>query len=392
MRAERAMDPPNLLLTSDDPSWLCPGNQKHVFPLVSAGVVGLPGLEPGTSSLSGNETSKAQGAWIDPAAGKVRLGEWAERWYATTAGLKPGTRRTYRQLLDRQILSTFRDAPLAGIDPLAVREWLAAMVETGLSPSRIRNAHQVLGQVLAAAVEGGRLARNPARGVRLPRIVRREMTFLDAAEVERLAEAIAAPYGTLVHFAAWTGLRAGELAALKVKRLDLLRGACEVVESATEVDGRLEWGTTKGHERRTVRLPRFLCDELGAYLANRPHGPEDLVFTMPHGGPLREAKLLERYVKPAAAAADLPASLRVHDLRHTAASLMIRQGGTVLAVSKTLGHKSAAMTLDRYGHLWPDDLGQLAERLDQAHAEAVGAGVLPQRRPVVALDSIRPGQ
>jgi hypothetical protein len=71
---------------------------------------------------------------------------------------------------------------------------------------------------------------------------------------------------------------------------------------------------------------------------------------------------------------------------------MIRQGGTVLAVSKTLGHKSAAMTLDRYGHLWPDDLGQLAERLDQAHAEAVGAGVLPQRRPVVALDSKRPGQ
>jgi hypothetical protein len=59
-------------------------------------------------------------------------------------------------------------------------------------------------------------------------------------------------------------------------------------------------GTTRGHERRTVRLPHFLCEALGAYLAGRPHCPEDLVFTMPQGGPLREAKFLERYVKLAA--------------------------------------------------------------------------------------------
>jgi site-specific recombinase XerD len=73
----------------------------------------------------------------------------------------------------------------------------------------------------------------------------------------------------------------------------------------------------------------------------------------------------------------------VHDLRHTAASLMIRQGATVLAVSTTLGHKSAAMTLDRYGHLWPDDLDALAERLDQAHAAAISPELSPQRRPEV---------
>jgi integrase len=321
----------------------------------------------------------------------VRLGEWAERWHLTTAGLKPSTRHTYRQLLDNQILPAFADAPLGAIDTLSVREWLAGLVEGGLSPSRTRNAHQVLGQVLASAVEAGRLVRNPASGVRLPRIVQREMTFLDGAQVERLAETIQTPYGVLVRFAAWTGLRAGELAALRVRRLDLLRGACDVVDNATEVDGRLVWGTTKGHDRRTVRLPRFLADELGAYLGGRPHGPDDLVFTMPQGGPLRESKFLERYLKPAAADAGL-AALRVHDLRHTAASLMIREGATVLAVSKTLGHKSAAMTLDRYGHLWPSDLEDLAERLDAAHAAIGHADVWPHGGPVVTLDSKRPGQ
>jgi len=137
--------------------------------------------------LLGVEDAKLRGAYVDPAAGKVNFGEWAERWYKTTAGLKPSTRHTYRQLLDYEILPTFGKATLAGVDMLLVREWLAALVEAELSPSRIRNAHQVLSQVLATAVEANRLARNPAKGVRLPRIVRREMHFLTAAQVEQLA-------------------------------------------------------------------------------------------------------------------------------------------------------------------------------------------------------------
>jgi hypothetical protein len=188
------------------------------------------------------EDSKLRGAYVPPEAGRVGLAEWAERWYRTTAGLKPGTRRTYRQLLDNQVLPHFGTATLAGIDALAVREWVAALVEGGLSPSRVRNAHQVLSQVLAAAVEGGRLARNPAAGVRLPKRVEREMLFLDASQVEQLADAIGSHYRVLIYFLAYTGLRFGEAVALRTKRLDLLRGRCEVVESATEVGSALVWG------------------------------------------------------------------------------------------------------------------------------------------------------
>jgi len=333
--------------------------------------------------MADNETARNVGDWVDPAAGRDRLGDWAERWFRTTLDLKPGTRRTYRQLLDNQVLPHFGAATLAGVDRLAVREWVAGMVDGGLSPSRIRNAHQVLAQVFTAAVEGGRLARNPAAGVRLPKRVDREMLFLDAGQVERLADAIGPHYRVLVYFLAYTGLRFGETVALKVKRLDLLRGACEVVESATEVGSQLEWGTTKTDERRTVRLPRFLCDLLAAHLADQPRDLDALVFTAPMGGPLRERKFLHGQLKPAARRAGLPATLRAHDLRHTAASLLIRQGASVKAVQAQLGHKSAVVTLDRYGHLWPDELEDLAERLDRARAAAVAAEVSPQRRPSV---------
>jgi integrase len=229
----------------------------------------------------------------------------------------------------------------------------------------------VLSQILAAGVEGGRIARNPAAGVRLPRIVRRDMHFLSARQVEDLIAAIDPRYRLLVRFAAYTGLRAGELVALRVRHLNLLRGRCEVDESATEVDGRLVWGPTKTYARRTVPLPRFLCDQLAAYLAERPHGPDDLVFTAPHGGPLREQKFVAGLFKPAVARAGLPHRLRFHDLRHTCASLLIAQGASVKAVQAQLGHASATVTLDRYGHLFPDELQLLADRLQEAYTDAI---------------------
>jgi integrase len=334
--------------------------------------------------LTDNEHAKRHRAWVDPAAGRERFSEWAERWYATTAALRPTTRRDYRVLLDNQVLPAFAAARLADLDALAVREWLAGLIGGGLSAKRARKAHQVLAQVLDAAVDGGKLARNVAAGVKLPKVQRREMDFLDAVQVEAIAEAIDPRYSTLVRFAAYTGLRPCELVALRVGRLDLLRGAVRVTEAAPEVAGRLEWGGVKTHEARTVRLPRSVAEELGAYLAGRPRGPEDLVFTAPLGGPLRQSKFVPGYFKPAVRAAGLSATLRFYDLRHTCASLLIREGASVKAVQAQLGHATASITLDTYGHLFPDELDQLATRLEGVRAAALaelwphgGPDVLP---------------
>jgi site-specific recombinase XerC len=91
-------------------------------------------------------------------------------------------------------------------------------------------------------------------------------------------------------------------------------------------------------------------------------------------------------------AAGLPATLRAHDLRHTAASLLIREGASVKAVQRSLGHKSAVMTLDRYGHLWPDELEDLGGRLDRARAAAAAPSTRPTGDPAVVELRKRPGQ
>ncbi|MFL6265178.1 MAG: tyrosine-type recombinase/integrase, partial [Actinomycetes bacterium] len=147
----------------------------------------------------------------------------------------------------------------------------------------------------------------------------------------------------------------------------------------------------------TVRLPRSVADELGGYLVDRPHTREDLVFTAPRGGPLRESKFVPGRFKPAIGTANdaiaqldqhgrpdpLPEELRLYDLRHTAASLMIRQGASVKAVQRQLGHATASITLDTYGHLFPDELDALAGRLEDARAEALASLARTQRGPAV---------
>jgi len=336
------------------------------------------------------EADKLRGQWVDPRQGRTTVRELAERWYATTVTLKAKTREDYRSLLHNHVLPAFGERAVASLDTLAVRGWLAGLVSGGLSPSRAKHAYYVLYAVLEAAIQAGALVRNPAAGVRAPRSHSREMHFLSAAEVERLAEAIVPPYGVLVRFAAYTGLRAGEIAALRVKRLDMLRGTVRVVEAASEVSGRLITGPTKTHAERTVRLPRFLRDELAAYLASPPRDRDAFVFTAPKGGPLRHHNFYKRQFCPALVRAGLPAQIRFHDLRHTCASLLIAQGAHPKAIQAHLGHSSIQVTMDRYGHLFPDALEHLADRLDAAHAQlrmdAMGTephrGLieLPQRR------------
>jgi integrase len=316
------------------------------------------------------EADKLRGQWVDPRQGRTTVGELAERWYATTVTLKAKTREDYRSLLDNHVLPAFANRAVASLDTLAVRGWLAGLVSGRLSPSPAKHAYYVLYAVLEAAIQAGALIHNQAAGIRTPRARSREMHFLSAAEVERLTDAIVPPYGLLVRFAAYTGLRAGELAALRVRRLDLLRGTVRVVEAASEVGGRLNSGPTKTHTEQTVRLPRFLRDELAGYLASRPHDPDAFVFTAPKGGQLRHNNFYQRQFCPALARAGLPEQLRFHDLRHTCASLLIAQGAHPKAIQAHLGHGSIQVTMDRYGHLFPDALEHLADRLDAARTQA----------------------
>jgi len=221
-----------------------------------------------------------------------------------------------------------------------------------------------------------RIPRNPAAGVRLPKVATAEKRFLSHQEVNELAQA-AGDYRTAVLMLSYCGLRWGELAGLKVGRVDLMRRRLSVVEAVSEVRGKLIWGTPKSHQIRSVPIPRFLVDDLAVVMAGK--APGDLVFTTRRGAVLRNLNFRRDVFDAAATAAGLE-GLTPHELRHTAASLAVSAGANVKAVQRMLGHASAAMTLDVYSGLFDDDLDGVAERLDagaRVYSVCTDAPVVP---------------
>jgi len=145
------------------------------------------------------------------------------------------------------------------------------------------------------------------------------------------------------------------------------RSRLHVAESLSEIRGGFHFGPTKTYQVRAVVLPAFLRDRIADHLVRRADTDSDaLVFTAPKGGPLRRKEFGAGYWKPALGEAGIE-HLRVHDLRHTCASLLIATGANPKAVQAQLGHSSIQVTFDRYGHLFPSDQEALAARMDEVY-------------------------
>ena len=192
--------------------------------------------------------------------------------------------------------------------------------------------------VLELAVVDGLIGRNPATGVKVPTARTREQRFLAAEQVVMLADAadMRRPgVGLIIETLAYVGLRFGELVASRRSSIDILRRRLTVSASATEIGGTLVFGTPETHETRTVVMPARFAEGLAVHLVQVE--PDGLVFTSPQGGPLRGSNFRVRVWRPAVLAAGLDRDLTPHDLRHTAASLMIASGANIKAVQRQLG-------------------------------------------------------
>jgi integrase len=315
--------------------------------------------------LTGIKSQLNTGDFIDPRRGRRLFADWADDWLSTTAHVRPKTRAHYESILRIHVLPAFADQPISAVTPAVVRRFIAQRTDSGAAPGTVRSVRKVLRLVLATAVADGALRANPCDGVRVPASPRAEMVFLGAEQIEALATAIDERYSTLVRLAAYTGLRAGEICALRVGRVDLDTSRITVAESVTEVPVLgLHFSEPKTYERRSVTLPAFLADELAEHLTSRPDDPSALVFTAPEGSTLSHKNFYRRHYKPAVRVAGLPAETRFHDLRHTCAALCIALGAHPKAIQERLGHSSITVTLDRYGHLFPKLDETLTARLD----------------------------
>jgi len=328
------------------------------------------------------EVDKRAGTYADPAPGKTLFAAWVERYQATTTDLRPSTRAQHKRLLDQHLLPRFGRRQLAAISQLDVRHFIADLSAAGLAPATVAKVYQVLAKIMGAAVDAGMIARSPCRAIRLPRIEREEMRILSPAEVARLADAIDDRYRALVLVGAYGGLRIGELAGLRRRRVDLIRGTVEVAEIMGEVEGVVSVGPPKTRaSRRGVGLPRRVVGELQHHLQRYvANDPAAFLFAAPQGGPLRVSAFRARVWRPATTAASLE-GVRIHDLRHTAVALWIAAGASPKEVAARAGHTSVRVVLDTYGGLYPEQDTGLRGRLDamiDAATDAAGdAQVVP---------------
>lgn len=321
--------------------------------------------------LSALETDVARGQWVDPRSGQQPLVPYVKNYLATLVHLAPKTLASYESLVRSLIEPQFRDAMLADLRPSDVRTWVATMSGRGLSPSRVRQAYNFLGAALATAVLDGLLPANPCAGVKLPRLPRPSLTYLTAQQVAHLAAAMSEPYGLLVDVLAYGGLRFGELAALRRRRVDPLHGQLFVAESLSEVNGRLHVGPTKTHQDRIVVLPRSVVTALVDHLEQHVEaGPDAFVFTGHAGQPLRYSNFRRDVWDPAVERARLR-GVTPHVLRHTSATLLIGAGASVKDVQAHLGHADASVTLNIYAAVIEGRRDELAEHLELIRGRAV---------------------
>lgn len=321
------------------------------------------------------EADLLRGAWTDPRLARITFGEWVERWWPTTADLRPGTRTFYDYLLRRFLLPTFEETPLGRIDLMTVRAWLAGLHEVReVTPTTIAKAYRLLRRILNVAVEAGYLPRNPVaiKGAGLERAA--EMRHVSISQLHALAEAVPGRYRALVLVAGYGGLRWGELVGLRRRRVDLDGARIHVAEQVAEVAGKFSVSAPKtAAGERVVVLPAVavaaLAEHLDEFAAPEPDG---LVFRSGRGTYLQRSNFSRLVWRPAVQQLRLD-GLRFHDLRHTAATLAAAAGATTKELMERMGHTSPAVAL-RYQHVMADRQAAIAAALDGLVRDAQQAG------------------
>ena len=310
------------------------------------------------------EVSKLRNEYIDPTRSKITVGELGPDWLRRKSHLKPSSLRPLEISWRVHVEPTWGNVRVADVEHTAVQDWATALGETKQGTT-VKRAFGVLSAILEEAVRDRRVLANPCAGVTTRRKTPKRRVYLDHKQVHALA-AESGDRELVVLVLAYTGLRWGEMAALRVQDVDLVRRRLTVNENAVEVGNKMLIGSPKTHELRWVPYPQFMHDKMIRQCAAKL--PAALLFPGHDGEVMRRTRTDTKsggWFVGAIRRSGVP-HITPHDLRHTAASLAVQAGAHVKVVQRMLGHKSAAMTLDTYADLFEDDLDDVAAAMDTA--------------------------
>jgi integrase len=321
------------------------------------------------------ELASEDGRPIDPESSRTTFEAFVIDWKKGKLGISGKTLGTYNSQLRLYLLPTFGERKLASITTSDIKKWVASLAENEVGPTTIRQSYRLLHQILQSALEDELLGRNPAIGIKLPKITTKPKEGLTAQELHDLAEECG-PHRTLVLFLGTCGLRVNEALALRVEDFNLEARVVKVAHSWTtdefgkklrDENGEFVPGMTKTGEAREVPLEQNTIDLVKPLLEDK--SDRDWVFTGTNGQALDYGFFRRKYFKPATEKLGMK-NVVIHSLRHTTGSLLASLGAPIPEVSKILGHSSSKMTLDVYGHAYP---AQTASWMDKLGAHIAGA-------------------
>lgn len=330
-------------------------------------------------ALSQIEADISRGSWVDPDAGKVNFGEFADSWLRERE-LSPRTLERYEGVIRLHIKPTFGAGMLAVITPGRVRAWRRALADSGVGAATVAKAYRVLRAILNTAVDDGLLLRNPCRIKGGGDEKSPERPTLTVAEVYALAASIEPRFRALVLLAAFSGLRFGELAALTRRDIDLESGIVRVRRAQAELQtGALLLKEPKSAAgTRPVAFPASMAKDLTEHLRwFSESGPAGRVFVGPRGGLLRRSNFRGRWVA-ALRKSGVP-TVRFHDLRHTGNTLAADTGASTRELMHRMGHSTMEAAL-RYQHMRGERDRLIADSIDDAIKKATGTEK-PKRKP-----------
>lgn len=321
---------------------------------------------------------------------KLTVGNWIRNWLENYSkpNVRPRTYEKYSGSLKAYIMPTFGNVLLSELTAADLQKHLNRLLETGradgtgLSSSTVRGTRRYLSMCIDDTVKSGLVSSNVVRLTKAPKLSKKEIAVLSKEEIARLidtAKEIKNPFMSVVmpqiiSLTVHTGMRQGEVFGIKWDDIDFEKSCLFIRRSLAHVIGKgavFQAPKTKNSVRRILLMPEDVknlraykkwqenySEELGDLFAGH-----DLVFTSPFGEPMSPTNFSRRYFKPLLKKCNISSDFTFHGLRHTHATLLLRQGVNPKIVQERLGHSSIKVTMDTYSHVLPDMQRQAVDAL-----------------------------
>lgn len=296
---------------------------------------------------------------------RLMVGQYLANWFeGTRLYVKPSSRRRYRVHIFLHLIPGLGQIPLSKLTVQQIQVFYASKLDAGLTGTTLHHLHAVLRQALKQAVQLGLVPHNVTDQMKAPRRTDRQMSPLTEDQAQQFRECVVGDrFEALYALALTTGMREGELLALRWQDVNLEQASLQVRMGLQGDEQGYRLAETKtAHSQRTIGLTKTAVAALRAHWVRQQEerlalGPAwdtalDLVFPNAIGSPVGSPAFIRRRFKMALGKAGLP-DIRFHDLRHTAATILLSHGVNVKVVSEMLGHADIATTLQTYAHVIP---------------------------------------